>query len=157
MESSSNIVFWQINGFLTLSWFIFVLYRNDYVKKIKKNDFEKAKFLENFLRKTEISLMTIVPISASVILFFENPIFISYIINSSAVKNKLLIVILAILTEAASLKFCTKVSYEIENEIGDIQKAKKQCFRCDLILLIFLFFLIFFPTSFLSEILATFG
>ena len=153
MDSSSNIALWQIQNLLSVLWLLFVFYRFSYVKKIQKDDFEKARKLEGPMRRSEIFLMTIGPVLASIILFFENPIFISYVITSSAIKIKLLVVIIAILVEAASLKFCTKVSYEIENSIKGIEKSKKNCLRCDFVLIPLILTVIFVPFSFTLEIL----
>ena len=153
MDSSLNIALWQIQNLLSILWLFFVFYRFFYVKKIRKDDFEKARKLEGPMRRWEIFLMTIGPVLASMILFFESPIFISYVITSSAIKIKLLVVIIAILVEAASLKFCTKVSYEIENSIEGFEKSKKNCLRCDFVLIPLILIVILIPFSFTLEIL----
>ena len=152
MDSSSNIALWQIQNLFSISWLFFVFYRFFYVKNIEKDDFKKARKLEGPMRRWEIFLMTVGPVLASVILFFESPIFISYVITSSAIKIKLLVVIIAILVEAASLKFCTKVSYEIENNIKGVEKSKKNCLRCDFVLIPLILTVIFVPFSFTLEI-----
>ncbi|MBG97976.1 hypothetical protein CL659_02485 [bacterium] len=153
MESSSNIALWQVQNLFSLLWLCFVFYRFSYVKKIQKDDFEKARRLEGPMRRCEIFLMTVVPVLASIILFFENPVFISYVITSSAIKIKLLVVIIAILIEAASLKFCTKISYEIENKIKGVEASKKNCLRCDFVLIPLILTVILVPISFTLEIL----